>query len=289
MFNYKEYPHFLVLSGSRLYGYATADSDYDYLGFIVPEFEQLVGMCDYFEIYKASQLEIDSGIDYKVYSIRKFIDSLIRNDTQCLEILFAPKENYTITSWVSDIIMQNRDLFLSKQIYKRFVGYAYSEFRKVRGVGIEYGKVTPKEKDVVNTISNVFSPNKETMDKITELLYKDKPKREVNVYRKLGKARKETIDKYGFSIKNAANCIRLLAEGIYILKNCTLKMPLDNELQKTIVKIRNGQMKYEEVESIYNDLIEEIKTAHDKSELQNTVNIKKINELLLNIYKEKYF
>ena len=83
-------PDLLVVSGSRLYGYATPESDIDLLGFVIPPIEAELDMLHPFHQKVPNQKDIDAGDDTRIYSLRKFLKSLISNDTQCLEILFAP-------------------------------------------------------------------------------------------------------------------------------------------------------------------------------------------------------
>jgi len=277
-----EKPDLLVLSGSNLYGYATPESDEDKLGFVVPPLELMVGLGG-FEQKLSSKEEMEAGDDYKIYGIRKFFHNLLRNDTQSMEILFAPQSHIKACTDIGAEVINNRHLFISKAMYKRFAGYAYSEFRKVRGVAIVPKKQTTDEKSLIDQVRNTFRPDKKSMGQILEMLYANKPKEEVSIFRKLGKQRKESIEKYGYSTKNAAHCIRLLFEGIELLKTGELTFPRPDDELVLLKAIRSGEKTIEEVTVKFEELEIKLKEAADVSTLQNKPNNKEAEKLLVRL------
>lgn len=281
-------PDLLVLSGSQLYGYATPESDEDLLGFVRPPIEREVGMIHRFEQKTPSQEDLDAGDDRKVYSLRKFLTQLSRNDTQCLEILFAPATHIRVCTEIGQMVINARDMFVTKQLYKRFAGYAYSEFRKVRAVAEVPQKQTPDEKTLIDQIRNTFRPTKKVMDGVLDLLYEDKPKKQVSVYHKLGAARKSSIDKFGYSVKNAAHCIRLLAEGVELLSTGNLVYPLSPKVVSLLRQIRAGELKFEEVEAIFHQYEEDLKKACDASCLPEKVDMEEVNALFLDLTLDRW-
>ena len=281
--NFWDDPDLLVLSGSHLYGYSTPESDEDLLGFVVPPMEIEVGMVNRFEQKTPSREELAAGDDRKVYSLRKFLNQLTRNDTQCLEILFAPESHIKTCTDAGRTLIANRDLFISKHLFKRFAGYAYSEFRKVRGVAIVPETQTPDEQKIIDQIRNAFRPTKKQMDEILEILYEGRPKKEVSVYRKLGEARKKSIDKYGYSVKNAAHCIRLLMEGVEILNSGTISFPLHPDRLDILRNIRAGNKTFKEVEEHFLAWEEALKQAAEISTLPKSVDMNAVNDLFLNL------
>jgi len=281
--NFWDEPDLLVLSGSHLYGYSTPESDDDFLGFVLPPIEKEIGMINRFEQKNPSQEQLDAGDDTKVYSLRKFMEHLSRNDTQCLEILFAPESHIKVCTTVGRVMIENRSLFVSKHLFRRFAGYAYSEYRKVRGVALEPIKQTPTEQQVIDQLRNLFRPDKKNMDEIIDRLYANRDRNEVSIFRKLGKARKESIEKYGYSVKNAAHCIRLLMEGTDILETGSISFPLSKSKVDILRKIRSGSPKMEEITALYEHWDAELKKAADNSELPELVDMNKINQLFLNL------
>jgi len=282
MNNFWDKPDLLVLSGSNLYGYATPKSDVDYLGFVIPPFKYMVGFTG-FEQKVPTKEEQAAGNDKKIYGIKKFFRNLLRNDTQSLEILFAPEENIKVCSPIAQEVIDNKDLFISKQLYKRFMGYAYSEFRKVRGVKQVPEKRTPTEKSVVDQVREVFRPDKKTMDEILDLLYADRPTKEVSCIGNMGKTRKETIEKYGYSVKNAAHCVRLLYEGIEILMTGKLTFPRPSEELRILKDVRSGGLTLEYVTEIYDNLNKALNQAMDRCDLPDKPNQEQAEKLLISL------
>jgi len=283
MKNFWEKPDLLVLSGSQLYGYATPESDEDLLGFVIPPLSSELGMINRFEQKTPSQKELDAGDDTKVYSLKMFLQHLSRNDTQCLEILFAPPSHIYECTEAGQTVIDSRDLFISKHLFRRFAGYAYSEYRKVRGVALEPLKKTSTEQQVIDQLRNLFRPNRKRMDEIIDLLYADRERKEVSIFRKLGKKRKESIEKYGYSEKNAAHCIRLLMEGTEILETGIISFPLSSEKVSTLRQIRTGEPKMKEITELYEHWDTELKKASDNSELPELTDMNKINDLFLSL------
>jgi predicted nucleotidyltransferase len=276
-------PDLLVLSGSHLYGYSTPESDEDHLGFVRPPIERDIGMIHRFEQKTPTEAELAEGKDRKVYSLRKFLEHLSRNDTQCLEILFAPPSHIVEITEIGQIVMDARDIFVSKHLFRRFAGYAYSEYRKVRGVALEPVKQTPTEQQVIDQIRNLFRPDKKRMDDIIDLLYADRERKEVSVFRKLGAARKESIEKYGYSVKNAAHCLRLLMEGVDILTTGELHFPMPVDRVELLRRIRAGDPDFKEIEELYHHWDAELKKAADNSPLPQTVDMDNVNDLFLEL------
>jgi len=276
-------PDYLVVSGSNLYGYATPSSDFDKLGWVANSLEAELSIINRFKQKVPSETDLKNGNDTKICSLRKFIDHLCKNDTQCLEILYAPELNIEECTYKGQQLINNKRLFLSKQLYKRFAGYAFSEFRKIKGTAIIHQKRTVDEKTLLDQIRNLYKPDKKDMAHIIEVLEKNKPKKEVSVFRELGKQRKESIEKYGYSVKNAAHCIRLLTEGAEILETGDLKFPFDAKTRELLLSIRYGKLPFEEIEQLFEEKNKELKKALDKSELPDKIDMVKINKLYLDL------
>lgn len=116
---------FECVSGSRAYGLDTAASDTDIKGvFYLPE-EQFYGL-DY-----VAQVNSESN-DEVYYELGRFVELLIKNNPNILELLATPKESILF----KHPIMNNLsiEMFLSKQIKDTFAGYAMTQVRKAKGL-----------------------------------------------------------------------------------------------------------------------------------------------------------
>lgn len=129
------------IRGSHAYGTAIeGKSDKDIGGvFIIPK-EYLMGL-------RSNYIEqvADEKNDTVFYEIGRWVELLLKSNPSALESLFIPK--HCIIGEVHPIIqhiIDNRDLFLSKEAIKTTIGYSISQISKARGLN----------KKIVNPITN---------------------------------------------------------------------------------------------------------------------------------------
>jgi hypothetical protein len=116
--------------GSHLYGLNTETSDKDIGGvFIIPQ-EYLMGL-------RSNYIEqvADETNDTVFYEFGRWIELLLKANPTALESLYAP-ENCVIGEIHPAVkyIIDNRDMFLSKECLKTLTGYAISQIGKARGL-----------------------------------------------------------------------------------------------------------------------------------------------------------
>ena len=108
----------LVVAGSHSYGLDTEDSDLDIRGISMGTSESILGM-DNFELYESKTT------DTVIYSMERFMELAMKGAPNILEILFSSPENILYCDEkVGKMLLDNRDMFLSKRIYYSFKGYA---------------------------------------------------------------------------------------------------------------------------------------------------------------------
>ena len=97
-------------------------------------------------------------------------------------------------------------------------------------------------------------------------------------------SRAELEAKCGYDSKHAAHCIRLLRMGNEILLTGEVKVlrPDYSEL----LNIRKGNVPYEEVISMADDLFKELNSSYVKSNLPHSCNIDSIDNLSLELIEE---
>ena len=168
-------------------------------------------------------------------------------------------------------------LFASKRFYRRIMGYAESEWRKVKGVTLVPIKRTPTEDDVVSDIRNIFHPDRPEMDEVIRLLYLKHDRKEVSSSRKLGEKRKGQIERFGFCVSSASQSISLLGELVEFLRTGQITFPRQNA--DLLRDIKHGKVQYEHCERIWGEEKDAANDAMDRTKLPEQPDNKAIDEL----------
>lgn len=109
---------FLMVAGSHAYGLNTEESDLDIRGISMGTSDSILGM-ESFDIFE------DKNTDTVIYSIKRFMELAMKGAPNVLEILFSRPENILYCDEkIGKMLLDNRDMFLSKRIYYSFKGYA---------------------------------------------------------------------------------------------------------------------------------------------------------------------
>lgn len=116
---------YAAYGGSRLYGTEDEDSDYDFKAVADLGIDYVLGLHS-FDMAKMHSGEggiTSSGdIDVEVYHYDAFVKRAVRGEVNVIETLFAPKEKVVVHDPFIDVLLQNRSLFLSKQVARQYGG-----------------------------------------------------------------------------------------------------------------------------------------------------------------------
>lgn len=117
------------IRGSHLYGLNNANSDIDTGGVYYEPMEHVIGLgLDY------SDEISDAKHDNVIYELQKFFNLIRTSNPTMLESLFVDDEHVIFEHPVMKEIRNYRNSFLSKELYKPFVGYAESQIKKATGL-----------------------------------------------------------------------------------------------------------------------------------------------------------
>lgn len=119
-------PLYLVIRGSHAYGTNIETSDIDYAGVFIQPIEDILGFG------KKDQINDDKN-DIVIYEIARFIQLLSSNNPTVLELLNTPEDCIIYKDPIFDIVIKNRDKFITKICSKSFGGYAKQQISKARG------------------------------------------------------------------------------------------------------------------------------------------------------------
>lgn len=226
-------PDFLVLSGSRLYGTATPESDRDLRGFLVPPRVYKLGLYNKGGgRYNFENANFDDEKDIQVHSFEKWLKEVLKGSVTVTEILFAPEHKIKSLSCFGGEVLKHKNEFLSNNIFNSIRGYALGEKRRA------FGETTGR----------------------------------------LGEKRKVDIEEFGYSRKNAYHMVRLLRQGVELLREGTITFPRPNV--SFLMEIRNGEYTAEQMMEIYEEWNHEVELALAVSVLPDKPNYERANELI---------
>jgi predicted nucleotidyltransferase len=115
--------------GSQAYGLALPTSDEDTGGVFAMGFEDVMGV----STNKVEQVA-DERNDVVWYEIGKFLELLAKANPTMLESLFVPERCIKYVHPSFKVILENRGMFVTKETFKSFIGYATSQIQKARGL-----------------------------------------------------------------------------------------------------------------------------------------------------------
>ena len=133
---------FECISGSHAYGTNIETSDTDIRGiYIFPANEK--------SLFDDHQLEVaDDKQDIKFFELQKFMQLCAENNPNVLELLFTPSECIIYKDARMDVLLANRELFVSQKAYHSFNGYAYAQIQKAKGKNKKVNNPKPVERPV---------------------------------------------------------------------------------------------------------------------------------------------
>ena len=112
------------ISGSRAYGLATETSDTDIKGvFYLPK-------AQFYGLTYTAQVANETN-DEVYYELGRYVELLVRNNPNILELLATPAESILYKHPIMDRLTEK--MFLSKLCKETFAGYAVTQIRKARG------------------------------------------------------------------------------------------------------------------------------------------------------------
>lgn len=138
------------ISGSRAYGLDTDESDTDIKGvFYLPR-------SIYFGINYIPQISNETN-DEVYYEIGRFVDLLLKNNPNLLELLATPADCVRFRHPLMDKLPLQ--LFLSRKCKDSFAGYALSQIRKAQGFNKKINQPLPPERKTLLQFCYILKDN----------------------------------------------------------------------------------------------------------------------------------
>jgi len=237
--------HYLCRTGSVTYGVSSDCSDNDAVGFCIPHkdtvyphlnghiqgFGQKPNIFNQWQQHHVIDNETKKSWDFCIYSIVRYFDLCLGNNPNMIDSLFVRRNHILYISSIGEKVRENRKIFLSKLVWPKFKGYAYSQLNKMR-------VKTPVD----------------------------------------GSNRRKSYEKYGYDVKFAYHCVRLLDEVEQILTEGDLDLHRASEVLKSI---RRGEWKQEKVFDYFNNKEKDLESVYLKSDLPYKPDEEAIKNLLI--------
>lgn len=143
---------FKAIVGSQAYGTSTATSDVDIKGVFVLPLDKVLGF-GYVEQVS------DEKNDTVYYEIRRFLQLLQTNNPTILELLNIPSDCVLHKDPLFDMVLEKKDLFITKVCKFSFGGFAVEQIKKAHGLNKKI--VKPMDEKRKSVLDFCFVPDKQ--------------------------------------------------------------------------------------------------------------------------------
>lgn len=114
----------LCLGGSYAYGTNVEGSDVDIRGVALNSPEEILLGKDFEQV-------TDATTDTTIYSIKKMLRLLAQNNPNTIEMLGLKEDQIIYKTELWDMVLQNKDAFISRKVINSFGGYANQQLRRL--------------------------------------------------------------------------------------------------------------------------------------------------------------
>lgn len=291
--------------GSHLYGTNTPESDEDFSGVFMPDENHVFGFerMEQVDLSKVSK-RVDgkndkNAIDMVLYEYRKFVRLALDNNPNVLEQLFVDVNNLTYSNSFGSRLLNNRHLFPHRGLKQKFLGYAFSQKHKMVIRTDNYHSLENANEWLEENVKIVEDGKK----LLVEILPKQLPFMSVKgdnvlvgdlhfqkhfmlrkvkkmISERLSKAthRKNLLTKYGYDTKFGSNLVRLMLEGIELLKTGELVFPLKEK--NLILDIKLGKYRMTDVLNMAEEFEREVESLTEITSLPTKPRYNEIQEMV---------
>lgn len=227
--------------GSTAHGLAIrGQDDRDEMAVFVEPPENVCGLspCDHY-IYRDRPDGVRSqpgDLDLTMYSLRKFCRLAAKGNPSVLLLLWLPE--FLVKTEIGAALVDMRDVFISKESGKRFLGYLVAQKQKLKG-------------ERAHTVN-----------------------------------RPELVAKYGYDTKFAAHALRLGCEGIELLTEGRVTLPISEPRLSMLRGIRLGEVNFAEALALINQAEADLRKALDACERE--ADLERIDEFMVWAHQEHW-
>lgn len=141
---------FLTLGGSYAYGTNVEGSDIDVRGCALNGMSDIVGLTNFEQF-------VNETTDTTIYAFNKLLKLLISCNPNTIELLGCKPDSYAMVSKEGQLLLDNKQLFLSRRAIHAFGGYANSQLRRLQNaLAHDHYPQEEKEKHILGTCKSVM-------------------------------------------------------------------------------------------------------------------------------------
>jgi predicted nucleotidyltransferase len=246
-----------VVAGSWAYGLETSASDLDVRGVCIPPRRYLLGL----SAFEQWEHQDESG-DVVIYALEKFVRLALACNPNVIELLYTEPRFHLFVNESGWRLLENRDLFLSRQAGRTFSRYAIGQLRRMERHHrwlVNPPDHEPGQEEFGGHLANgrYKFPDHDAYKAYQAAL---KHWKQYQSWRRnRNPARAELEQKYGYDTKHALHLLRLLRMGAEILE--TGQVHVYRSDREWLRQVRDGLLSYEEVlelASSYEDQLGEL-------------------------------
>jgi predicted nucleotidyltransferase len=123
-------PIYEIIHGSTCYGLNTSTSDIDIKGIFIPSKRQYYTLDKGKDVHEFMNSK-HGGNDAVYVSIEKFVSLAINSNPNILEQLFVEPKFVMKSTPYSAVLINNRDLFVTKKVINSYIGYSVSQLKRM--------------------------------------------------------------------------------------------------------------------------------------------------------------
>lgn len=305
---------FLAITGSHAYGVADTSvkdkvPDYDIYGWCVPPkmmlFKHLTGWIpgfgpkpsgfDQWQKHKVIDEKANGGkgkeFDFQIFSIVKFFELCRQNNPNLIDVLFVPVNCVVHSTNTGNMVKENRHLFLSKQCWPRFKGYAYSQLHKAGNKDVVKDAMEARKFEEEHNIPHTMTLEKaksiEEQKDIAHLTAQQLVEYKILLQKGTDRSRFQIAKEKGLEVKFFYHVIRLLSEVEQILLEGDLDLQ-EKGRREHMKAIRRGEISEENLRQWASDKEKQLEKAYTNCKLPERPPIEPLRQLLYNCLEEHY-
>jgi hypothetical protein len=260
-------------------------------------------------------------VDFESYSVSRYLQLLMDGQTVAIDMLFAPVSHQEYSSPAWRYIYAHRDRFLTKKS-AAFLGYCRQQANKygIKGSRVAAAREasemftsmlavhgnTAKVAEIPEAILRTIEGEHTTFEMLPmsskpgdmgvfinccgrKVSYTSTIKQAAEVFTRIfenyGDRAKQAESNQGVDWKALSHAVRVGHEALELLYTGNVTLPLKAEIRNLCLKVKLGQLPYQEVADVIEELLERVEQAAVDSDLREVPDYEFADNLIINVHE----